>query len=90
MRCPSSHDGLMAEQVSKAVTLPPSLRSAYFINMRPVVAELGGQSEWPRLTQAAQGPVTLETGVLGPDQQSPHMWPQDATAWQTASSPRCH
>lgn len=63
----------MAERVSKPVVLIPKPHSAYFINMRPVMAGLGGQLEQPLFTQAAQGSVTLERGMLGPDQLPPHM-----------------
>ena len=35
------------------------------------MAGLGGQPEWPWLTQVAQGPVTLKRCVPGSDQQSP-------------------
>lgn len=87
--CPSSHGWPIAEQGPKPVTLPSSLNSAYFLNMRPGVVGLGEQLERPRLSQAAQGPVTLERGVLGPGQPSPHRWPQDAMVQPTASSPRC-
>lgn len=52
---------------------------------------LEGQLELPWLPQAAQGPVTLEKDVLGPDQLSPHIRGlKMLPTWHTPSIPRCH
>lgn len=56
--------------------------------MSLVMSGLEGQLELPWLTQAARGPVTLEKDALGPDQLSPHTWPQAATSMANAKHPQ--
>ena len=87
--CPRSHSWLTAEQVSKPVApTPKPALSLLDKHEAGGGTGLGEKRERPRLSHAAQGPVTLERAVLGPDQLSLHMWPQDAASMTNMQQPQ--
>lgn len=83
--CPRSHSQL---KVSKPVTLTlkPELCLPHKYEAGDV--RVGRAAAAAQLIQAARGPVTLEKDVLGPDQRSPHTWPQAATSMAHAKHPQ--